>query len=72
MKPCDCKDQYMANQLDHQNLTINNNSIEVKPSVVILTIGPCQVKINQNIFKQFAKWYLEDQDYLKEENSNEL
>lgn len=69
MKPCDCKDQYNANKLDHQGLTINKDSIELKPNMVILTIGPCQIKINQNIFEKFAKWYLEDQDYLRKENS---
>ncbi len=61
MKPCDCKDQQDVKKLDHCGLSLNNESIEVCPNNVILTVGACTIKISQTRFKAFALWYLEDQ-----------
>lgn len=65
MRPCDCKDQNTTDKLDHQGLILNGNSITLRPNVVILNIGPCEMKINQKTFERFARWYFEDQDINK-------
>ncbi|MBN2266908.1 MAG: hypothetical protein JW725_01020 [Candidatus Babeliaceae bacterium] len=62
MRPCDCKDQYTVDKkLDVSGIGFNGDSITVRPSVVILHIGQCELKIPQSLFKRFAEWYLEDQ-----------
>lgn len=62
MKPCDCKDQYtIEKELYVNGISFNDNSIEITGGPVVLTIGPCTVKIPRNHFKSFAEWYLEDQ-----------
>jgi len=62
MRPCDCKSMEEANDLDHSGLTLNNDSIRVRPGIVLLSIGPADIKISMYRFKQFAEWYLEDQN----------
>ncbi len=61
MKPCDCKDELDCKKLKERGLKVNYDSITVKPSQIILTIGPLEIKIPQYKFEKFAKWYLEDQ-----------
>jgi len=62
MRPCDCKDQYsVENELNEAGIAFNDQSITVQPSIVILKIGACTIKIYQDTFKKFAEWYLEDQ-----------
>ena len=67
MKPCDCHDiDTTMKELNEQGLKLNDYSIEVRPSVVILDIGlMCQVKIPQRTFHRLAEWYFEDQEKEK-------
>jgi len=68
MRPCDCRDQYnVDNCLKEAGVAFNDRSILVQPATVILTVGACTLKIPMNTFKVFAEWYLEDQDYAKEQ-----
>jgi hypothetical protein len=72
LRPCDCRDQYTADILNEQGLGINDDSIHIEPSSVILTMGHTTIKIWMKLFKQFAEWYLEPQE-IKEKiykNSN--
>lgn len=63
MKPCDCIDEYSEKKyLKEQGLGHNNESIEVSGGNVILTLGNVTIKIWGKRFKQFAEWYLTDQD----------
>lgn len=62
IKPCDCKDAIMANKLNEQGIGRNDQSITVKPAVVVLKMGHTTVRIPQTIFKMFSEWYLEEQD----------
>ena len=48
-------------RLDSGGLTFNANSIRVNPLQVILTIGPCELRIPEELFRKFAEWYLDDQ-----------
>lgn len=61
MKPCDCKDNEDIKKLTHQTLKFNNDSITVRPNVVILRIGRCKLTISQRLFEKFALWYFEEQ-----------
>jgi len=61
MKPCDCKNRQDKDKMEVQGITINDNSIRVRPPVVILTTGSCTMKITQSVFKSFAHWYFGDQ-----------
>ena len=66
MKPCDCKSIYdVQTHLNHGGIMVNNEGIEVIPNYVLLTIGQVKIKISQTRFKQFAEWYLTEQDSLK-------
>jgi len=40
LKPCDCKDIVTASKLNEQGIGHNDQSIKIKPNLVILTI--CQ------------------------------
>ena len=62
MKPCDCKDEMDVAKLKEQGISFNENSIIVKPNVVVLSNGSYNVKINQALFEKYARWYLEEQD----------
>jgi hypothetical protein len=61
LRPCDCKDQITANKLNEQGIGHNDQSITLKPSVVVLKMGHTEIKIPQSTFKMFAEWYLEEQ-----------
>jgi len=61
LRPCDCRDIMTASMLEEQGLSINNNSIFVKPNVVILKIDRTTIEIPMNIFKTFSEWYLTEQ-----------
>ena len=66
MKPCDCKSIEEATQyLNEQGISFNNDSLSIKPSVVLLTIGSVDIKIPMSRFKQFAEWYLKDQNHIQ-------
>jgi len=64
MRPCDCKDEYDVMDLKEHGLQFNENSIEVKPLVVVLRVGGCSMKMPQKAFEKLAKWYFEDQGTL--------
>ena len=61
MKPCDCKDEMDVAKLKEQGISFNENSIRVKPCVVILSNGSYTIKIQQTLFEKYARWYLEEQ-----------
>jgi hypothetical protein len=67
LKPCDCKDMATASKLNEQGIGHNDQSIMIKPAVVVLKMGHTTVRIPQARFKMFAEWYLEAQDI---DNSN--
>lgn len=67
MKPCDCHDQVTANKLQFQGVGYNDNSIELRPSTVVLKIDNTTIRINQRLFEKFARWYLEDQEEEKDD-----
>lgn len=62
LRPCDCKDVLTANKLNEQGISQNGDSIVIKPSVVVLTMGHTTVRIPMSKFKLFAEWYLEEQE----------
>lgn len=62
MKPCDCYDSVSAGKLQEQGLGFNEWSIIVKPLSVLISNSTTELRISQKLFKQFAEWYLEDQD----------
>jgi hypothetical protein len=61
MKPCDCKDVVDVDKLQVQGVSFNDDSLEVVPGCVYITIGPARLRIAQRRFRQFAEWFLEDQ-----------
>lgn len=62
LRPCDCKDMATAKKLNEQGISINDEGILVEPNVVILKMNHTTVKISIQRFKQFAEWYLEEQE----------
>lgn len=62
LRPCDCHDQYTANKLDHQGYGMNDDSITVEPTMVVLKYQSTTIRIPQHLFKRFAEWYLEPQE----------
>ena len=62
LKPCDCKDMFSARQLNEQGIIINDDSIMVEPSVVVLTMGHTKIRIPMEKFKIFSEWYLKGQE----------
>jgi len=62
MKPCDCYDSVTAGRLREQGLGFNEWSITVKPLSVFISNSTTELRISQKLFKQFAEWYLEDQE----------
>jgi len=62
LKPCDCKDKIDCDNLSVNGIAYNDNSIKVKPNLVVLTMGHTEIKIPMKLFKNFAEWYLEEQE----------
>jgi hypothetical protein len=62
LRPCDCQDEYTAQCLNEQGIGFNDQSIMLHPNSVILTLGNTTVKIGMQRFKQFAEWFLTEQD----------
>ena len=63
MRPCDCKDAVSVQKnLTESGIRFNDDEILVQPNVVILSIGCVTIKIPMHRFKQFAEWYLLDQE----------
>lgn len=67
LKPCDCHDRAMAKKLNEQGISFNDESITVLPNYVLLKMGHTEIKISMKRFKQFAEWYLEEQE-IKEKS----
>lgn len=73
MKPCDCKDAVDTKEkLSENGLQFNSDSIVVTPNFVTLKIGPCTVTLSMHRFKQFAEWYLTDQDRHEQQLTSPL
>ena len=68
MKPCDCYDSVTAEELNEQGIGHNEWNILVKPLGVLISNNITELRIPQKRFKQFAQWYLEDQQGKKDEN----
>lgn len=68
IRPCDCKDLSDRMMLPVAGSAINDNSVELYPNFVLLTIGPASIKIPMKHFKIFAEWYLEEQEIDKPAN----
>lgn len=62
MRPCDCETYQELDELREQGLAFNQRSIMVRLNHVILENGPGSLKLSKNDFKNFAQWYLTDQD----------
>jgi hypothetical protein len=69
MRPCDCQDAVDAAKLTEQGIKVNDQGIMVIPNYVELTMGHTTIKISMNRFKQFAEWYLADQDSSEDNGS---
>jgi hypothetical protein len=65
LRPCDCKDMVTAKKLNEQGIGINENSLTIKPNVVVLKMSHTEVKIPMQQFKIFAEWYLKEQEIKK-------
>jgi ribonucleotide reductase alpha subunit len=65
LTPCECKDNVNVRRLNEQGIGHNEYSLEVHPNRVILRTNDAELRIPQNIFEKFARWYLEPQE-LKE------
>jgi len=61
LRPCDCKSEAEAKLLKEQGIGHNDESIEIHPNYVLLTMGHTQVKIGMKRFQMFAEWYLQKQ-----------
>lgn len=61
LRPCDCKSDAQTKLLNEQGISHNDESIEIHPNYVLLTMGHTQIKIGMNRFKMFAEWYLNEQ-----------
>ncbi len=61
IKPCDCEDKFSASKLSEQGVGYNDFFLHLMSNSVVLRVGPCTVKIPQEIFKRFSEWYLKDQ-----------
>lgn len=62
MKPCDCKSIDEARKhLNEQGISFNDDSLRIRPGVVILKMSHTEIKLPMGRFKQFAEWFLEDQ-----------
>lgn len=64
LRPCDCVDVYTASKLQEQGIGHNEDSIIVVPNHVVLTLGHTTVKMSMTRFKQFAEWYLQEQEVV--------
>jgi hypothetical protein len=62
LKPCDCKDIEDTKKLSEQGISFNEDSLIVEPNKVILKLGHVTVNISMHRFKQFAEWYLTEQE----------
>jgi uracil-DNA glycosylase len=62
LRPCDCVDMFTASKLNEQGIGHNDESIQVVPNSVILTLGNTTIRMSMNRFKQFAEWYLTEQE----------
>ena len=63
MKPCDCQTVPEVRSLQEQGIKINDEDILILDSAQVqLTIGNCKLTINRRRFKQFAEWYLTEQE----------
>jgi hypothetical protein len=62
MRPCDCKDEQDTKKLQENGIRHNDDSLVVTPNFVTLKLGHTTVTMSMHRFKQFAEWYLEDQD----------
>jgi hypothetical protein len=61
LRPCDCIYEQQAKLLSEQGIAVNDESIEIHPNYVLLTMGHTQVKIGMKRFQMFAEWYLQKQ-----------
>ena len=71
-RPADCIDWYNACQLNEQGIGFTNGSISVKPSIVTLEMGHTTVKIPMSLFRKFAEWYLDEQEFTSEEATKRI
>lgn len=62
MRPCDCYDSVTAGKLNEQGMMRNEWFIIVKPLSVLIGNNIIEFKIPQKRFKEFAEWYLKDQN----------
>lgn len=62
IRPCDCKDMDTANRMESNGISLNDDSITVEPSVVVLKMGHTTVRIPMKKFQTFAEWFLEPQE----------
>ena len=62
LRPCDCVDMFTASTLNEQGIGHNDESIQVVTNSVILTLGNTTIRMSMNRFKQFAEWYLTEQE----------
>jgi hypothetical protein len=62
MKPCDCKDEQDTKKLQENGIRHNDDSLVVTPAFVTLTLGHTIITMSMHRFKQFAEWYLADQE----------
>lgn len=62
LRPCDCKDKATAYKLNEQGISINDDSLTVKPNYVELKFDVVTLKIPMSKFKKFAEWYLKEQE----------
>lgn len=63
MKPCDCRSMQDVKKLEEAGIGHNNYKCCVDSTGVLLDIDPyVRIKIPHNRFKEFAEWYLTEQD----------
>jgi hypothetical protein len=62
MKPCDVKTYGDYNDLEAAGVAFDQNKIEIDTYGVFLMVEPhCRIKFSRKVFREFARWYLEDQ-----------
>jgi hypothetical protein len=62
MRPCDCKSKVDEMELSEQGMSMKTDSIDLNYGSVILTVGPCRLRVTSTFMKRISEWYLEDQD----------
>jgi len=64
VRPYDCKDIEDTKKMDCQGLTNGDWTMMFRPNSVTVSHGPIRLRIPMYHFKNWAKWFMEDNPKL--------